>query len=157
MLCGFVGSGKTTHGRRLEAAGCARLSVDEAVFERHGLHGVDYDEGEYPEHEAEARAELDQRLRDLIAAGRCVVLDYGFWSRERRDYYKHLVEDAGGRWRLLYFKTDLAEIRTRLHQRNQREGANALFVSDRHFEEFLTRWHPPVDEGEEVIEPANRA
>ncbi len=49
ILCGFVGSGKTSYARTLETGGCVRLSIDEAVFERHGRHGVDYDEGEYPE------------------------------------------------------------------------------------------------------------
>jgi predicted kinase len=90
------------------------LSVDELVYERHGQHGVDYDEGDYPTHEAEARAELDQQLRQLIREGRNVALDYGFWSREQRDRYKHLIAEAGGQWRLLYFKVELPEIRRRL-------------------------------------------
>ena len=50
MLCGFVGSGKTTSSRALEAGGCTRLSIDELVFERRGRHGIDYDESEYPDH-----------------------------------------------------------------------------------------------------------
>lgn len=152
MLCGFVGSGKTTYSRRLEAAGCVRLSVDELVYERHGRHGTDYDESEYPSHEAAALAELDQRLRDLIAGSRDVVLDYGFWSKERRDRYKHLIERAGGRWRLLYFDHDLAEIRRRLEVRNRRGDANALVVTEQHLDEFLARWEPPRGEGEEVVE-----
>jgi predicted kinase len=155
MLCGFVGSGKTTYARTLEAKGCARLSVDERVFKKHGRHGIDYDEGEYPLHEASARAELDEELRGLIAKGREVVLDYGFWSRDIRDRYKQLIESAGGRWRLIYFRSDLDETRRRLTERNRRDDANALFVGERHFNEFLSRWHPPDGEGEETIDIAN--
>jgi cytidylate kinase len=77
MLCGFVGSGKTTYARTLEAQGCIRLSIDETVFDRHGRHGVDYEESEYPEHEALALAELDRRLLSLIASRHDIVLDYG--------------------------------------------------------------------------------
>src|SRR5438034_284431 len=90
MLCGFVGSGKTTHARRLEAEGCVRLSIDELVFERHGRRGVDYDESDYPAVAASARADLDERLCELLADGHDVVLDYGFWSRGLRDQYKRL-------------------------------------------------------------------
>ena len=106
MLCGLVGSGKTTYARRLEASGCVRLAIDEWIFERHGRHGVDYNESEYPTHEESARAELDQRLVDLIQQGRDVVLDYGFWSRQWRDRYKQLIQDAGAEWRLLYLKSN---------------------------------------------------
>lgn len=154
MLCGFVAAGKTTYARRLEAEGAVRLSLDEWVFAAHGRHGVDYDEGEYPRHQASALAELDQRLRALVAEGRDVVLDYGFWSREFRDSYKRLIEASGARWRLLYFDVELGEIRRRLQERNQRGGANALAVTDRHLNDFLTRWHPPHDEGEERVTQA---
>jgi predicted kinase len=151
MLCGFVGSGKTTYARSLEAQGCVRLSIDEAVFARHGRHGIDYDEGDYALHQARARRELDARLGELLAAGRNVVLDYGFWSKEMRDYYKHLIESNGGRWHLLYFETELHELRRRLRGRNERHDANALFVGEHHFEEFLSRWQPPDGEGEVVV------
>jgi predicted kinase len=151
MLCGFVGAGKTTYARSLEARGCVRLSIDEFICEAHGAHGVDYDEGDYPRYETEALAELDGRLLLLLRDGHDVVLDYGFWSHVQRDRYKRLIEDAGALWRLLYFQTDLAEIRRRLSQRNTQHDANALVVTDRHIDEFLTRWHPPRDEGEEIV------
>jgi predicted kinase len=98
MLCGFVGAGKTTYARRLEAEGCVRLSLDEYIFGAHGAHGVDYDEGDYPRYESEARADLDGRLLVLLDDGSDVVLDYGFWSHEQRDRCKRLIEEAGARW-----------------------------------------------------------
>lgn len=153
MLCGFVGSGKTTYAHRLEAEGCVRLSIDEWIFGRHGRHGVDYDESLYPTHEAAALEDLDERLRKLVAGGADVVLDYGFWSREMRDRYKQLIDEAGGRWRLLYLDVDLDEIGRRLERRNREGGANALVVAERHFQEFRMRWQPPVSEGEETVSP----
>jgi predicted kinase len=100
--------------------------------------------------------ELDDRLRELLADGRDVVLDYGFWSRKRRDRYKQLIDEAGGRWRLIYLQAGLDELRRRLAERNRHGGANALEVTDRHFDEFLTRWDPPIGEGEEIIAPEQR-
>jgi hypothetical protein len=72
MLCGFVSPGKTSYARTLEAGGCVRLSIDEEAFERHGRHGVDYDEGEYPEHVAPMR-------RDIVLAGCMSPPPQGYW------------------------------------------------------------------------------
>lgn len=154
MLCGFVGSGKTTYARQLEAQGVTRLSVDEVVFRRHGRHGVDYPESEHPSHWGAAVEEVDRRLHDLLVAGKSVVLDFGFWSREDRDWYKRLADEGGATWRLLYFRATEDVLRHRLVARNRRSGwdPNALRVEDRHFREFLTRFHPPSGEGEEVID-----
>jgi predicted kinase len=154
LLCGFVGSGKTTYARKLEVEGVTRLSIDEVVFERHGRHGLDYPEHEYPAHHDEALETLDRELIRLLKKGRSVALDYGFWAREDRDEYKELAERHGAYWRLLYFKADLAVLRRRLTERNRRSDIdpNALAVEDRHFAEFLTRFHPPAGEGEEIVE-----
>jgi predicted kinase len=151
MLCGFVGSGKTTYARHLERDGCERLSVDELVYGRHGEHGIDYAEADYPRYEAEAHDELATQLKRLVTLGRCVVLDYGFWSKEARDRYKQLIIESGGQWRLLYFAVDLEVIRRRLRERNKTSDPNALRVDDRMLEEFLTRWEPPAGEGEELV------
>ena len=97
------------------------------MFERHGRHGIDYDESQYPGHEADALTELDQRLAALIADDDDDVLDYGFWSKEQRDRYKRLIEKAGGRWRLIYFKVELAETPpplARAQQPRRRERAH---------------------------------
>lgn len=131
-----------------------RLSIDEAVFKRHGRHGVDYDESKYPEYAALARAELDRKLLSLIDSGQDVVLDHGFWSREIRDNYKQLIDKAGGCWRLLFFNVPIDEIHGRLIGRNPRDDANSLFVDDRRFTEFLTRWQPAEGEGEQLVASA---
>jgi predicted kinase len=154
LLCGFVGAGKTTYARTLESQGIVRLSIDELVFERRGRHGVDYLEDRYPQFEAEAVAELDAALAEHVRAGRSVVLDYGFWSKNERDRYKRLADTLGADWQLLYFHATDDVLRARLQRRNARRDANALTVTERHFEEFMSRFHPPDDEGEHVIPEA---
>jgi len=151
LLCGFVGSGKSTYARKLEGKGAVRLSIDEAVFEAHGRHGVDYPEDRYPEYSSEALELLDRRLRDLVAEGRSVVLDYGLWSKADRDHYKAIADTLGARWELLYFEASDDLLKARLSARNSRADANALTVMDRHFQEFKGRFTPPSGEGETVI------
>jgi predicted kinase len=151
LLVGLTGSGKTTFAKTLESAGAVRLSVDEEVFSRHGRYGVDYPEHEYPNRERPVVEELRQRLVELILAGQSVVLDYGLWRRTEREDYKRLVENTGGRWRLLYFNVDRDELQRRLARRNQRRDANALTVTNAALDDFIARFEPPHNEGEEII------
>jgi predicted kinase len=152
LLSGLTGSGKTTYARRLEAAGVVRLSVDEEVFARNGRYGVDYHESEYFAREAPAIANIYRQLAGLVARGQDVVLDRGLWTRADRDVAKKLVEDAGGRWRLLYFRVDRAVLLRRLADRNQRADANALLVTESALDDFIARFEEPRGEGEELID-----
>ncbi|MEW2128684.1 ATP-binding protein [Streptomyces sp. NPDC007259] len=152
LLVGLTGSGKTTYARlELEPLGAVRLSVDEAVFERHGRYGVDYPPDTYFEKEAPVVAELHARLVDLLADGRDVVWEHGLWRREDRVAMKELVASAGGRWRLLYFPAEHDELLRRLARRNERRDANALAVTPQALADFVARFEVPHDEGEENV------
>ncbi|WP_304451407.1 ATP-binding protein [Nocardiopsis sp. YSL2] len=152
LLVGLTGSGKTTYTRSvLEPRGVVRLSVDEEVHRRHGQYGVDYPEWEYFERQAPVVEWTRQRLHELVAEGRDVVVDHGLWRRAEREEWKKLVEAAGARWRLLYFPVGEAELLRRLAERNRREDANALTVTPEALADFVARFDPPEGEGEEVI------
>lgn len=152
LLCGLTGSGKTTYAKTLEEAGVVRLSVDEAVYARHGRYGVDYPEGEYFERERPVVAGMRHRMLELVRSGVSVVFDHGLWTRADRDHSKKLIEDAGGTWRLLYFRADRTLLLARLAERNQRADANALRVTPEALEDFFRRFEAPSGEGEEVID-----
>lgn len=156
LLVGLTGAGKTTYARRiLEPAGVVRLSLDEEVFAAHGRYGVDYPEAEYPERERPVARRLRRRLAEMVGQGRDVVLDQGLWTRALRDEYKELVEEAGGRWRLLYFPVAHEELLRRLSERNAREDANALTVTEDALGDFIARFEEPQGEGEEVVKPGD--
>lgn len=152
LLCGVAGSGKTTYSRALEAQGYVRLSVDEEIWERFGRFGIDYAPSTYENHSADATRFLDERLTELVAQGHDVVLDSSLWQRARRDECKHLVERAGGRWRLIYLTADEAVLRERLAERAGRFDANAAFpITDERLTRFLTSFEAPSGEGEEIV------
>jgi predicted kinase len=152
LLAGLTGSGKTTLAKRLESErGARRLSVDELVFDRHGRYGVDYHESEYFEREGPVREEVYRRLAELVGQGQDVVLDHGLWRRAERDQVKKLVEQAGGRWRLIYLPVKRQELLRRLAGRNQRGDANALQVTESALDDFFARFEPPYGEGEEIL------
>jgi predicted kinase len=128
LLVGITGSGKTTLADALAAAGMVRLSVDEEVHRLHGRYGVDYPEDEYFARERPAVDSVQHQLTAHLRAGHDVVLDHGLWLREERDAWKRTVEQAGGRWRLVYLPADRSELLRRLEKRNRRRDANALTV-----------------------------
>ncbi|MFJ9893600.1 ATP-binding protein [Streptomyces sp. NPDC091280] len=156
LLVGLTGSGKTTYAKRhLEPVGAVRLSVDERVHERHGRYGVDYPERRYFELEAPVVAEVREELVALVAAGRDVVLDHGLWLRSDREEWKKLVIAAGGRPRVLYFPVPRGELLRRLKERNEREDANALMVTESALDDFYARFEVPHDEGEDIVVPGS--
>ncbi len=152
LMCGVAGAGKTTYAQRLECEGYIRLSIDEEVWSRFGRYGINYDSTQYREHSAAVEKELRHRLVSFIQQGRDVVVDFSFWRRATRDAYKRLIEDAGGRWRLVYLKVDPAVLRARLHERRERFDANAAFpITDDILTSYLAGFEEPSGEGEEVI------
>jgi predicted kinase len=156
LLVGLTGAGKTTYSKRvLEPAGVVRLSVDELIYQKHGRYGIDYPASVYFELYAPALVTVRGRLFEELRKGRDVALDLGIWSRADRDEWKHQLEAAGGRWRLLYFPVSYAELRQRLAERNRLDGPDALRVEESDLEDFYARFEEPTDEGEEVIQPGS--
>ena len=152
-MCGLPGSGKTTYAMELVRRGYARLSIDEAVWQRLGRR----DAGRVLEPEAydrlknEVRDEQRQELVGLMLAGRDVVVDYSFWSRGHRDDYKTLVESHGCRWELIHLKADRTTLERRLKARNDEDGANAVTVGEELLDRYLAAFEEPVGEGEQVV------
>ncbi|MEU8261594.1 hypothetical protein AB0C02_13365 [Micromonospora sp. NPDC048999] len=71
------------------------------------------------------------------------------WRRE----YKELIEQAGGRWRLIYLQVDPALLRVRLRGRAARFDASAAFpINEGLLARYLESFEPPSGEGEEVVQ-----
>lgn len=153
LLCGPSGSGKTTFARRLEGEGYARVGIDQLVHERFGRYGHEVPVERYQELNDAVEEEFRERVRALVLAGRDVVVDRAMWQRSERDRYKRLVEDAGGRWRLLHLAVPPAELHRRTRERRARADPDAFPVTDELLDQFLATFEAPDGEGEEVLRP----
>ena len=113
LLCGRVGSGKSTFARRQLACPC--LSCDTLLLRL------------FPPYLGERHSEIQGKctayLMDLAAElsrnGSDVALDFGFWTRQSRKEAKAFFAALGLDARLYYF--DLPERRRleRLHERDK--------------------------------------
>ncbi|MBH0157374.1 ATP-binding protein [Fictibacillus sp. 5RED26] len=152
MMCGVAGSGKTTFSQQLEKKGFIRLSIDEEIWSTHGRWGIDFPMEKFEEYRREAENKLRQRLIQLIHGKQQVVIDFSFWDRSRRIQYKKLIEEAGGKWMLIYLKVHPDELRKRLKIRNKRFDANSFPISEERLASYLNGFEVPKDEGEIVVE-----
>ncbi len=151
MMCGVAGSGKTTFSKRLEREGFVRLSIDEEIWKTHGRYGIDYPMEKIEEYKEEAESKLRNLLIQLLSEKQQVVIDFSFWQRARRDEYKQLIEETGGKWKLIYLKVYPDELRERLKIRNKRMDANAYPVTDDLLNNYLNGFETPAGEGEIVV------
>ncbi|WP_084375139.1 AAA family ATPase [Neobacillus soli] len=153
MMCGIAGSGKTTFSQKLEKAGFVRLSIDEEVWSTNGRYGIDYPIEKYRGYLDKAHLRLRDKLVKLILNKQQVVVDSSFWRQSERVEYKHLIENAGGKWRLIYLKVNPNELHERLKIRSNRFDANAAFpITEEILTSFLNGFEVPIGEGEIVIE-----
>lgn len=143
-MCGPAGAGKSTYAQHLEEAGWVRLSIDVEAW-RQG-----YVEAPLPMEVARAiRADQLVELGEHVRAGRDVVVDYSFWSREHRREYAAFVERLGGTVEIVYLKVSREELFRRVARRNAQPAGPHRFRVD---EELLGRYvdgfeEPDADEG----------
>lgn len=152
MMCGVAGSGKTTFSKQLEKEGFVRLSIDEEIWAVHGRYGMDYPIEKIEDYKLEAENKLRNLLIKLITDKKQVVIDFSFWERAKRDQYKQLIENSGGKWKLIYIKVHPDDLRERIKIRNKRVDANAFPVTEEMLDSYLNGFEIPKDEGEIMIE-----
>ncbi|HEX3785651.1 MAG TPA: ATP-binding protein [Pseudonocardiaceae bacterium] len=152
LMCGLPGSGKTGYARVLERQGYTRLSIDEEIWRRIGRDAADLDPAEYTRLQQDAEARQWQELIALLRARKPVVVDYSFASRARRNRYRTLVAEHGGRCEIVYLKADLPTLRRRLAARNQLDGPNSVTVATDLLHRYAASFEEPCDEGERVIQ-----
>jgi gluconate kinase len=70
----------------------------------------------------------------------------------RRNQYKKLIEDSGGKWKLIYLKVHPDNLRKRLKSRNNRFDANAFPIPEELLTLYLNGFEVPNGEGEIVID-----
>ena len=152
MMCGICGSGKTTYAKQKEKEGYVRLSIDEVMWKTYGRKGFDFSNAQYEKFSEIVEMALQKELLSLIQQGKHVVLDFSFWNKANRAYYKRLIEKAGGTPELVYMKASKGTLQKRLYKRNQSLNANSPFIItneilEHHYNDFLE----PCGEGEKVI------
>ncbi len=148
VLCGKVGSGKTTYAKKLEAdIGAVTLSVDEWML---GIHGRDIPCSNHQEMVERVKKCLYKEADKFLSKGVNVILDFGFWTRKERG----AVKERFGSYDVLihYLKADEELLYRRLEVRNS-SAEDATYKIERETHERLNaRFEEPVEEDVVTIE-----
>lgn len=141
LITGFIGFGKTTLARKLaEELSAVRLTHDEFMLELFGTNPDDF-EKKYQIVDDLIKSEAQK----YIDQGKDVILDYGFWTHEKRksyyDWAKTLTDSVV--FHVLECDLDVAKQRV-LHRTKTDE--KALFVDENIFETLYQKFEPWSDQ-----------
>jgi predicted kinase len=141
LICGLPGSGKTTLARQLEQSRPAlRLSPDEWITE---ILADASDQVELDRLRSPVEAVQWQVATRVLTLGVNVILEWGFWSREERMYYRTQAEALGARVELYFLDVARAELWARVSQRNANLPPGTFVISEEQLDLWLSWFQPP--------------
>ena len=139
LLHGYLGVGKTTLARRLEAEHAAiRFTHDEWM---RALYGNDPPEAVFADYAGRVSSLIEATWTRCLELGVNVVLDLGFWSRSERDRTRAIIARLGGECRLYRLTCPKEVARQRIGGRNEDLGAS-LFIAPATYDALKARFEP---------------
>lgn len=141
MLCGKTGAGKTSYGKALESrVGGIKFTIDEWMIR---LFGHDMEREIFDQRLSACKEVILELSLRLMRMELPVILDFGFWKWEERERVRSAVRSIGGSCKLLYFKVDDLELKSRLRKRNAELPAGTYRIDDDMFDLFSGWFEPP--------------
>lgn len=154
-----AGAGKTTLVKAIiqHHPQFTRVSIDNIIFQAHGIYGVDYAASStlYEQYNDEADVIYLDTFRRLLAEGKDVAFERSCYSKEDRDEWRKIAEEGGARVVLVFLRAQDKEILwDRICKRSERDktAENALDISRETFEMYWEGFENPEGEGEIVID-----
>lgn len=144
MMCGRICSGKSTYAQKLrQQYNAAVLSVDEITLALFGQ-----DAGDMLDTYVERTEEyLYRKSTELVETGINVVLDWGFWRKEERDYAREFYSSRGIENEFVYIDISDEEWYRRLEKRNKDISENksdAYYVDEGLAKKFANIFEKPA-------------
>ncbi len=148
LICGFIGAGKTTFAKKLEAdTGAIRITKDEWSIR---LIGNDPTINGYAEHDQKIVGLSRDFAFHLVKKGIDVIIDEGFWAKEERLELRSKIEALGAKAVFYYVDTPIDEMRERVARRNGDLSNDSFVINPGLWDYYLRFWQPP-EADEEVL------
>lgn len=146
LLCGKVGSGKTYYAKKMLKSGNAvLLSADEIMLSLFGNDAGD----QHSFYAERTQKYLFEKSLEILESGIDVILDWGFWTRQKRDEACTFYTDAGYTCEKYYISVSEKDWQENLAERNAQfdaENPSAYYMDDAVAELFASRFEPPTEE-----------
>lgn len=145
MLCGRIGSGKTTFAKKLQKRiNAVVLSCDDFVI------AVNDNLSRRHEIQENITFQLLNLAKQIWLSGVSVVLDFGFWYKEQRVSIKREFEKDGVIVKLCYLRCDTDQTNIRIEKRNYKilNNHEKGYIIDMNLKLELDKKFEEPDEGE---------
>lgn len=143
VMCGLVAAGKTTLARQLaRELSAVRLSRDEWMIR---LFELSYDDPRYVDRLGPCTELLWDVAMDVAEAGSSVILDWNFWSRERRAEAKRRASTAGFPIQLHWLDVPLEVAIARAAHRSAQAHPRTHPIDEAGVRHFSTIFEPPAE------------
>lgn len=146
LICGKICSGKSTYAEQLRIEHKAvLLSVDEIMLSMFGLYAGD----RHDEYAERTQKYLFEKSVEIIETSTNVILDWGFWTRDKRTWAKEFYESQRIEYEFHYIDISDETWRARLEHRNRAVSAgevNAYLVDDNLAAKFEALFEEPDKE-----------
>jgi predicted kinase len=151
IVCGFIGSGKTTFARRLEQeTGAVRFTKDEWMVR---LFGNTPPKDRFEEYDNRmASLATDMALR-CLRVGVNVIIDEGFWVKDQRDEIMEKVRQLGAVPKLYYIEVPFEIMKARTLKRSDNPPVDSYIIDEESFVHYWKFFQPPgKDEEFELVD-----
>jgi predicted kinase len=145
LMVGLPCSGKTTKAKELEnELSALRLTPDDWHV---NLFGHDIHD---PEHD-KRHGLIENMLWDIatraLSLGTNIILDFGFWAKEEREYFRSEAKKIGARSEIVFMDVDKEELMKRIRIRNENLTNTTHYIP----EDMMMTWigffqKPDIDE-----------
>lgn len=150
MVCGKIGSGKTTLTKRLAAEPKTVLISEDDWLARlypNEIHAI----ADYVRCAGRLREAMAGHITALLAAGTSVVLDFPSNTTTTRSWARGVFEKAGAAHRLHYLEVPDEVCKARLRARNL-SGEHPFQTTDAEFDQITSHFIPPgAEEGFNIV------
>ena len=151
LICGKICSGKSTYAEQLRVQNNAvLLSTDEITLALFGQHCGD----KHDDYVERTQNYLFSKSLELLEVGINVILDWGFWLKEERDYAREFYNSRNIECEFHYIDISDETWKARLEKRNGEvlaEETCAYYVDDKLTEKFVSIFEVPCEDEIDVI------
>ena len=146
IICGKICCGKSTYAERLRIERRAvLLSIDEIMLAMFGQYVGD----KHDEYVERTEKYLFNKSVEIVESGIDVVLDWGLWTKEEREYAKEFYGSRNIECELHYIDISDEIWEERRNKRNEAVltgEADAYYIDDNLAAKFGAIFEPPTEE-----------
>ena len=132
LICGRIGSGKTTYAKKLaKQINAVNISQDELMLGLFGAEFYDKEPEKYEKYCSEVERYVKRKAGEVAKAGSVAICENGFWPRSERDELRQYYHDMDVVCEWHYMDTP-EEIRIQnIHHRNEeiKRGDSNFFLA----------------------------